>query len=135
MSREELLRDPYVAAFPELLQFWEAAARGVLLLPRCTRCGEVHWHPRPQCPFCRCETLQWAAASGRGTLHTFTVIQRGAALPDVLAYVALEEGVLVLTNIVDADPELLRIGMPVRVAFRATPEGRMAPVFMVAAAL
>lgn len=129
MTREELMGDPYVAAFPELLPFWEAAARGVLLLPRCTGCGQVHWHPRPYCPFCRCEALQWEAAGARGTLHTFTVIARGDEPADMLAYVALEEGVLLLTSIVDADPAELRIGMPVWLGFRATPEGRMAPVF------
>jgi len=130
MSRDELLNDPYVAAFPELLPFWEAAGRGVLLLPRCTRCGEVHWHPRAQCPFCRCEVLQWEEASGEGTLHTFTIIERRGVPSDVLAYVELREGVLILTNIVDTDPGLLRIGMPVRARFRATPEGRLAPVFV-----
>jgi uncharacterized OB-fold protein len=134
MSTEQLLSDPYVAAFPELQIFWAAAERDVLLLPRCTQCGEVHWHPRPQCPFCRCEVLNWEEASGRGTLHTFTVIERRAAPPDLLAYVRLQEGILVLTGIVDCEPAQLRIGMPVRVVFQATPEGRKAPFFTAAAA-
>lgn len=128
MTQEELLRDPYVAAFPENLAFWEAAVRGVLVLPRCKACGETHWHPRAHCPFCRSDALEWQAASGRGTLHTFTII-RGKDAAHVLAYVQLEEGPLMLTNIVDQPFEELRIGMHVQVQFRATPQGRMAPVF------
>ncbi len=130
MTRDELLRDPYVAAFPELVPFWEAAARSVLLLPRCTVCGATHWHPRAQCPFCRSDALRWEQASGRGTLHTFTVIRRPHGAPDLLAYVRLEEGPLMLTSIVgEEQPERLRIGDAVQVTFRAVPEGRWAPVF------
>ena len=40
-----------------------------------------------------------------------------------MAYVELEEGVRMLTNIVDCTPEEVSIGMPVEVAFEdATPE-------------
>lgn len=123
-----LAGDPYVAAFPENLPFWEAAARGTLLLPRCADCGQAHWHPRPHCPYCRSEAMRWEEASGRGTIHACTVIRR----PDshyVLAYVQVEEGPLMMTNIIDAAPEDLHIEMAVRCDFRATAEGRHAPVF------
>ena len=125
---QNLAHDPYVAAFPENLPFWEAAARRVLLLPRCTDCGQSHWHPRPHCPHCRSDAVQWKQASGRGTLHAFTVIRRAGG-PYVLAYVQVEEGPLMMTNIIDTPPEDLRIGMAVQCAFRATAEGRHAPVF------
>lgn len=122
------MNDPYVEAFPEIRPFWDAAARGELLLPRCRGCSQTHWHPRAQCPFCRSTDIRWFTASGRGTLHTWTVIHR----PDstyVLAYAKLDEGPLVMTNIVDADAATLQVGLSLRVAFRATKEGRMAPVF------
>ena len=128
MTPEELALDPYVAAFPEIAPFWQAAARGSLVLPRCTQCGQTHWHPRAQCPFCRAEAIEWHAASGRATLHTFTEIQRADG-NYVLAYAQLEEGPLVLTNIVDADAAALRIGASLQVAFRPAKEGRTAPVF------
>ncbi|TFY97176.1 Zn-ribbon domain-containing OB-fold protein [Ramlibacter humi] len=123
-----LERDPYAAAFPEHLPFWQAAAEGRLLLPRCADCGWTHWHPRAHCPFCWSGTVRWEVACARARLHTFTVIPRNGS-STVLAYVRLEEGPLMLTNVVDADPGALRIGMPLVAAFRATPEGRMAPVF------
>ncbi|MGE0799101.1 MAG: Zn-ribbon domain-containing OB-fold protein [Lautropia sp.] len=128
MSESTLHSDPYVAAFPELLPFWEATARGVLLLPRCRACGQVHWHPRAQCPECRSDDLEWIEATGRGVLHTFTLVRRPSG-NTLLAYVRIDEGLLLMTNIVGAEPDALRIGMPMRVDFRATPEGRIAPVF------
>jgi uncharacterized OB-fold protein len=122
--------DPYVVAFPEIREFWQAAERGEFLLPRCADCGEVHWFPRAACPSCRSGSLRWERARGRATLHTFTVLDRPSGRT-LLAYVQLEEGPLMLTNVVDADVASLRIGMPLQVAFRRTPEGRNAPVFVV----
>ena len=64
-----------------------------------------------------------AKSAGRGTVYAFTVTYRTQArgfrdeLPYVLAYVELEEGVQVLTNLVGGEPATLRIGMPVRVTF------------------
>jgi len=129
MRDHALAGDPYVAEYPELLPFWEAAGQGTLVLPRCLSCGQTHWHPRMHCPWCRSGRITWEKATGRGTLHTFTVIHRRDAPDDLLAYVALAEGPLMLTRIVDADAEALRIGMPVFVRFMPTPEGRHAPFF------
>jgi uncharacterized OB-fold protein len=128
MSEDPLAGDPYVGAFPEHLAFWRAAEAGVLLLPRCTRCRETHWHPRVHCPFCRSADLDWEAASGLGELFTYSIIPRPAG-PTVLAYVRLAEGPLLLTNLVEADPASLQIGAALQVTFRRTAEGRSAPVF------
>jgi uncharacterized OB-fold protein len=46
-----------------------------------------------------------------------------AAAPYVVAYVELEEGPRILTNVVDIDPEQVRIGMPVEVVWHDTGEG------------
>ena len=128
MSEPTLQSDPYVAAFPELLPFWDATARGVLLLPRCRACGQVHWHPRAQCPACRSDDIEWIASGGGGELHTFTLVRRPGE-NTLLAYVRIDEGPLLMTNIVGAEPDALHIGMRLQVDFRATPEGRIAPVF------
>jgi len=62
--------------------------------------------------------------SGRGTLHTFTVVHRGQrgfplGPPYVIAIVELDEGVRLMTNLVDVspDPATIRIGMAVEVVF------------------
>jgi uncharacterized OB-fold protein len=81
--------------------------------------------------------VEWVQASGRGTIYTFTVNRRGQAdLAEfreagvyVLAYVELEEGPRVLTNIVECDPEQVHIGQPVEVVFHATGQGNALPRF------
>lgn len=121
-------RDPFAAAYPETRAFWEAAAEGRLLLGSCDDCARAHWYPRIVCPLCGSDRVGWREASGRGTLHAFSAPAR-AEPPYVLAYVTLEEGPTLMTNIVDARPEDLRIGQAVSVRFRAAPEGRMLPFF------
>jgi uncharacterized OB-fold protein len=46
-----------------------------------------------------------------------------------MAYVRLDEGPLMMTNIVDGDPELLRIGDPVRLVWRTSENGFSVPFF------
>lgn len=121
-------RDPFAAAYPESRAFWEAAAAGRLLLKTCDDCGRAHWYPRIVCPLCGSTSVGWREASGRGTLHAFSAPAR-AEPPYVLAYVTLDEGPTLMTNIIDARPEDLRIGQPVSVRFRPAPEGRMLPFF------
>jgi uncharacterized OB-fold protein len=118
----------------ETQAFWEATARGVLLLRRCNACRSFIWYPRAVCPQCSSLDTSWVEAAGRGTVYSFTINRRadGAyrdALPYVLAYVELAEGPRVLTNIVDCDPESVEIGQPVRVVFHDTGAGSALPRF------
>ena len=73
--------------------------------------------------------LEWLRCSGRGTVYTFTITRQNQSagfrnkVPYVMTYVELEEGVRLLTNIVDCDPDSVAIGMPVEVTFEdVTPE-------------
>jgi hypothetical protein len=103
--------------------FWEACQRRELVLQRCGACGALRYYPRALCPACLSDAVEWVRATGRGTVYTFTVTHQNQApgfrdaLPYVLAYVELEEGVRMLTNIVDCAPDAVRIGMPVEVVF------------------
>jgi uncharacterized OB-fold protein len=109
--------------------FWQAASEGALLIKRCRACGEAHWYPRPFCPHCGGETTDWVRASGCGTIYSFTVTRKAGPVPYVLAYVTLDEGVTMLTNLVDAEIEALHIGQRVQVAFRTAEGGGAVPVF------
>jgi uncharacterized OB-fold protein len=113
---------------PETQPFWDAAAAGRLLLKRCTACGEAHHYPRARCPFCGSERTEWTQASGRGTVYSYSVFRR-APIPYAIAYVTLEEGVSMLTNLVDCDLDGLAIGQAVRVVFRPTDGGPPVPMF------
>jgi uncharacterized OB-fold protein len=113
---------------PETKAFWDATAEGRLLLARCRRCQTVIWYPRAICPACSSTDTEWFEASGRGTVYSYTINHRGEgpyreASPFVLAYVELEEGPRVMTNLVDVDHDQLAVGMPVEVVFADTGEG------------
>ncbi|WP_288253248.1 OB-fold domain-containing protein [uncultured Hydrogenophaga sp.] len=99
----------------ETLPYWDGAARGELWLRRCTACAKAHHYPRSICPFCFVPDTRWERASGRGTLYSYCAVLR-AAVPYVIAYVRLEEGPVMLTNLTDCDPARLVVGMPVSLA-------------------
>jgi len=121
---------PTPAVSAEAEEFWAATAEGRLLLRRCDDCGTVIWYPRAHCPACGSQRTSWTQASGKGTVYTFTVVHRSMlegfrdALPYVIAYVELEEGPRVLTNVVECDPASVEVGMPVSVVFHDTGTGR-----------
>ena len=137
MVSQHVLPAPAPVVLPEVKSFWDATAEGRLLLPRCDDCQTVIWYPRPFCPACGSLRVTWFEASGRGTVYSYTVNRRGTAdLPEyrqagtyVLAYVELEEGPRVMTNIVDCDPESVRIGQPVSIVFHETSQGTALPRF------
>lgn len=121
-------QDPYAAAYPETREFWEAATQGRFLLKTCEACGRAHWYPRTLCPMCGSDRVKWTEASGRGTVHAFSPAQR-AEPPYILAYVTLDEGPTLMTNIVDADAASLKIGQTVALTWQAAKEGRLMPFF------
>ncbi len=107
--------------------YWEGAGRGELVLQRCRACQTVQHRPRGLCVTCLSDEIEHFVASGRGEVYTYSVVRQNQmpdfrnALPYVVAYVSLEEGPQLLTNIVGCDPESVSIGMPVRVDFVPTP--------------
>ena len=113
------LAHPLPHATWETRGWWEGAGRGELVIQRCRDCGATQHKPRAVCATCLSGDVEHVVASGRGTVHTFTVTEQNQAppfrdhLPYVLAYVELEEGPRVLTNLVGVDPAEVRIGMPV----------------------
>ncbi|HLN17447.1 MAG TPA: Zn-ribbon domain-containing OB-fold protein [Acidimicrobiales bacterium] len=105
---------------PDLLsaEFYAAADRGELRYQECPDCGHRQFYPRLICTGCGGEPA-WAVASGRGTVHTFTVVRQNLSppfvdlLPYVLAIVELEEGPRMMGNVTDCDPADVHIGLPV----------------------
>lgn len=116
-------------AYPDTERFWQAAAEGVLLLKRCAECDALHYFPRSICPFCGGDRTEWLQASGRGTVYSVSVTRRGPGTPYAIAYVTLEEGVTLMTNIVDCDLDAIRIGDAVEVVFKPTDGGPPVAMF------
>jgi uncharacterized OB-fold protein len=107
---------------PESQPYWEGIAQGELRIQYCRQCRRHVFYPRSLCPHCHSEDLTWVVASGRGTIYSYTVAHRAfgpfaTEVPFVIAIVELEEGVRMLTRILDAPRERLRIGAAVRVTF------------------
>ncbi len=120
--------------YPETRPFWDAAAQGRLLLKRCVACGEAHYFPRSLCPFCLSDRTEWQQASGRGSIHTYSVTRRAGPVVYVIAYVTLDEGPTMMTNIIDCEPDSVRIGQRVEVVFKPSDGGPPVPMFRPVAA-
>jgi uncharacterized OB-fold protein len=126
MTEAAEFQHPTPYASWETRGWWEGAGRGEIVLQRCTSCGLVQHKPRAICVKCLTDTIEHFVASGRGTVHTFTVTHQNmvppfsAQLPYVMAYVELEEGPRVLTNVVGADPATITIGQAVVADFDST---------------
>jgi uncharacterized OB-fold protein len=114
-----------------LTAYKDAARKGVLLLPRCTGCSKPHWYPRPICPFCHSDALDWQPASGRGTIYSYSIMRRTPE-PFVIAFVTLAEGPSMMTNIVDCDFDAIAIGKAVTLTYRQTMQGEPLPMFTLA---
>ena len=112
--------------------FWKATEEEKLVLPRCTACDFVIWYPRALCPQCGSFDIEWFEASGRGTIYTYTIVHKGNGpwaqyVPYAAAYVELDEGPRIMTNIVGVDPSTLEVGMPVEVVWEATSDDGSGP--------
>jgi hypothetical protein len=112
---------------PSTKPFWDAAREGRLLLGYCRDTGRHFFPPRPVSPFTLTANTETRAASGSGTLYSFTVMR--VAQPYVPAFVELAEGPRIFTNIVDAEPDDIRIGMALRLEWKASEGGAPVPMF------
>ncbi|MEO3874641.1 Zn-ribbon domain-containing OB-fold protein [Nonomuraea sp. B12E4] len=109
---------------PETQPFWDGTAAGELRIQRCQSCARHYFYPRPNCPHCGGEQVEWVRASGRATLYSYVINHRPAPgfedeAPYAIAVVELEEGVRMMTNIVGvpSTPENLPLDMELRVVF------------------
>ena len=68
-------------------------------------------------------------------MYTYTVTRQNQSsgfrdkVPYVMAYVELEEGIRMLTNIVDCDPKDVAVGMSVEVTFEDVTPDISIPLF------
>ena len=102
--------------------FWDALAEGELRIQRCIACGVLRHPPRPVCAHCGSTERGWQVVSGAGEVWSFTVVHPPTlpAFADRTPYgsvvVRLDEGVFLVSNIVDCPVDELAVGMPVELA-------------------
>jgi uncharacterized OB-fold protein len=113
--------------------FWDAAADGRLAAQRCADCGALRHPPRPMCPHCHSLEIDVVPLSGRGTLYSYAILHHpqnpAFDYPVFAALVDLEEGIRVVSNLVDVQPSDIEIGMALEVRFEPTAGERAVPVF------
>lgn len=132
---ETAYKKPVPRIDEETRGYWEACRRHELVLQRCGACNTLRYYPRAVCPECLSDEVRWEKMSGRGTVYTFTVTYQNQApgfrdeLPYVLAYVTLDEGPQMLTNVVGCKPDEVKVGMPVEVTFEDVNEDIAIPRF------
>lgn len=114
--------------------FWEGVQEGTILVQRCDACGSLRQPPGPMCPQCQSRDWHPKAMSGRGSVYAF-IVSKHPTLPDgdsrLVVLVELEEGVRMVSNLVDVDVSDVRLGTPVQAIFRDV-AGTTLPLFQVA---
>jgi uncharacterized OB-fold protein len=103
--------------------FYKFCHQHELRFQRCLKCGTWRHVPRDMCARCGSFEWEWAKSSGRGKLFSWTTVFQpmlplfAASVPYSPAIVELDEGVRMVSWIVDVKPEELELGMAVKVVF------------------
>ncbi|MBU1168486.1 MAG: Zn-ribbon domain-containing OB-fold protein [Proteobacteria bacterium] len=120
---------------PWSVAFWENAKEGKLVVQHCKDCNTNIFYPRKICPECWSKNLDWIEASGKATVYMFSTAYDMVEprfwedIPYTIAYVDLEEGIRMMTRIVDCKPEDIKIGMTVEVVFKKLNDDFYLPYF------
>jgi uncharacterized protein len=117
--------------------YWEGLTQGELRIQRCSSCSKAVFYPRSICPHCFADQLSWIVASGKGTIYSYTVAHQAfgafaADIPFVIAIVELEEGVRMMTRVINAPRERVAVGAAVEVTFESVGEELTLPYFRLA---
>ena len=114
--------------------FWDACREGRLTAQKCLTTGKFWFPPGPVSPFTRTPDWTWARLSGRGRVKSFIIMHQvyfmafEDKVPYSIAQIELEEGAMMLSNLVEIDNDDIRIGMSVEVTFEVR-NGLNTPLF------
>jgi uncharacterized protein len=108
--------------------FWQAARQGKLMVYKCLNCGKIYF-PAIHCPACDDPDMEWVEATGKGEIYTFTIMHQvyhpgwEGDVPYNISWIKLDEGPILISNIIGCKKEDLFIGMRVQAAFEeVTPD-------------
>ncbi len=110
-------------------RFWQGAADEKLMLQFDPASNRFQFYPRPASLETGKQNLEWRTASGKGIIYSFTITHVPAAgfedkVPYAVGLVELDEGVRVVANLVNVDPEQLAIGQRVRLCWETLPDDK-----------
>lgn len=113
--------------------YWDGCAAGELRFQRCGECDAAVHTPAAVCSSCGSPDLHWEVSSGRGSIHSLTIVWRPATpafeAPYAPAIIELEEGWFLLTSVIDCDTdaEELAVGAAVEIVFHPLSDGFVIP--------
>ncbi len=118
-------KKPLPQADPVTQPYWDSLKAHAMQIQRCNDTGKFFFYPRGLSPFTLSGNISWEPVSGKGTLYAFTIVQLNRApgfadeLPYVVALIELDEGVRLMSNLIDVtpNPESVKIGMPVELVY------------------
>jgi uncharacterized protein len=116
-------------------RFWAALRAGELCVQRCMRCGTFRHPPRPVCARCGSTHREWTVSAGTGEVWSFTVVHPPTlpAFADRTPYgavvIRLDEGVFLVSNLVDCPVEELMVGARVDLAITIVEDDLALPLF------
>lgn len=117
--------------------FWDNARAEKLSVQTCSACGDAHFPGSPVCPRCLSDNQSWVQVSGRGKLLSWVRFHRAywdsfrADLPYLVCLVGLEEGPLLVSNLVGVEPEDIVIGAEVEAVFEKVDDELTLPKFRI----
>jgi len=137
MTTQQTYKKPIPMVTPESERYWQGCKQHELWLRSCNSCAKPYFYPRDICPLCGSRDTTWKQMSGRGTVYTFSIVQRAPTpafaedVPFVNAIVELEEGARMMTGLVgvEPDPSKISVGTPVEVTFEDITEEVSLPKF------
>lgn len=118
---------------PDWIPYWAAARERTLRFQRCAGCRAWRFPPQPMCPRCSSLESAWEPASGRARLLSWVVVYPPVLpawkerTPFAVVLVECEEGVRTMGGLLGATADDLRMDMPMRVDFAASPDGDLVP--------
>jgi uncharacterized OB-fold protein len=119
--------------------FWEATKEQKFLIQRCDACDANIFYPREVCPKClSSDSLSWRESKGSGTIYAASVQEKPAnplmadRVPYVVAIVELDEGIRLMSNVINCEPYDASVGKPVRLTWEPLSDGRHLPQFELA---
>jgi len=140
ISAADALIKPLPTPDADSAAFWAGLREGRLLLQHCLACGHVQYYQQGICRQCGSERLEHRAASGRGRVHSYSVVHRapGPAFrgdtPYAVLLVELEEGPRMVSSLVDGDPGAVHFDMAVELVCERVNDEVTLPRFRAVAA-
>jgi uncharacterized OB-fold protein len=118
-THSDALQKPRPIPDADTAQLWGGLREGKLLLQHCEDCRHVQYYQQALCRACGRENLVHRSASGRGKVHSFSVVNRApgpafkADVPYAVLLVELEEGPRMISTYVGGDPTEVMFDMDV----------------------